>query len=358
MRRWLVTLAVLAMVSGLATPALAQDIAAMSFEQLTVAGAEKNFTATTVNVGGKAAARCVGVLETAEIRIRVDGTAASATVGQVVPVGATVDIRGVDNVRRFSAWRTGVTSGVLPMTCYPAPADTVTYNFVGVSPTPAASTAGLSADGTAALPSIAFSGDTNTGRYRIGADNVGESAGGTLRFDWNTERILSTIPFLFTDNTVDIGASGATRPRTGYFGTSVIAPVGTFATSATSAIVDATATIRVGGVVTVAATPPTVASGFGTTPSIVASNGTAAFTVNVGTGGIASEGVLTLPTATTGWACMVVNRTAVFGNVANAHTVQIATTTTSVTLENQTISTGAALAWTASDVLQVSCVAY
>lgn len=30
--------------------------------------------------------------------------------------------------------------------------------------------------------------------------------------------------FLFTDNTYDIGASGATRPRTGYFGTSVITP--------------------------------------------------------------------------------------------------------------------------------------
>jgi len=29
---------------------------------------------------------------------------------------------------------------------------------------------------------------------------------------------------LFTDNTLDIGASGATRPRTGYFGTSVVAP--------------------------------------------------------------------------------------------------------------------------------------
>lgn len=29
---------------------------------------------------------------------------------------------------------------------------------------------------------------------------------------------------LFTDNTYDIGANGATRPRTGYFGTSVVAP--------------------------------------------------------------------------------------------------------------------------------------
>lgn len=36
------------------------------------------------------------------------------------------------------------------------------------------------------------------------------------------------------DNAIDIGASGATRPRTGYFGTSVIAPVFTAATSVTA----------------------------------------------------------------------------------------------------------------------------
>lgn len=30
---------------------------------------------------------------------------------------------------------------------------------------------------------------------------------------------------IFTDNTFDIGASGATRPRTGYFGTSIVSPV-------------------------------------------------------------------------------------------------------------------------------------
>jgi|GEM_PF-6368433 len=37
---------------------------------------------------------------------------------------------------------------------------------------------------------------------------------------------------LFTDNTYDIGASGATRPRTGYFGTSLVAPSITASTAA------------------------------------------------------------------------------------------------------------------------------
>lgn len=105
-------------------------------------------------------------------------------------------------------------------------------------------------------------------------------------------------------------------------------------------------------------TAPTIGSGFGTSPSIVASNGTAAFTINVGTGGTASSGVVTMPAATTGYNCHVENRTGVLGNVANQRSMQIATTTTSITVENQTISTGAALAWTASDVLAVMCTAY
>jgi hypothetical protein len=41
-----------------------------------------------------------------------------------------------------------------------------------------------------------------------------------LRLDGGT----MTGNLLFTDNTLDIGASGATRPRTGYFGTSVVSP--------------------------------------------------------------------------------------------------------------------------------------
>ena len=55
------------------------------------------------------------------------------------------------------------------------------------------------------------------------------------------------------------------------------------------------------------ATTPTISSGFGTTPSIVNSNGTAAFSINVGTGGTASSGVITLPAATTDWNCAVIN---------------------------------------------------
>jgi hypothetical protein len=45
-------------------------------------------------------------------------------------------------------------------------------------------------------------------------------------------------------------------------------------------------------------------SGFGTSPSIVSSAGTAAFQVNVGTGGVATSGTITFPAVATGWVCI------------------------------------------------------
>jgi hypothetical protein len=102
---------------------------------------------------------------------------------------------------------------------------------------------------------------------------------------------------------------------------------------------------------------PAIASGFGGSPSVVSNNGTAAFVVDVGTGGAASSGVITLPAATTGWNCFVTNLTAAAGHRADS-TVQIASSTTTVTVENQTKSTGAAVAWVAGDILRISCFAY
>jgi hypothetical protein len=92
-------------------------------------------------------------------------------------------------------------------------------------------------------------------------------------------------------------------------------------------------------------TAPTISSGFGTAPSIVTANGTGAFTLNVGTGSVATSGVVGLPAARTGWFCNVIDQT------TNTVTRTTATTTTTATLT-------AAAAWAASDVLQVSCLAY
>lgn len=125
-----------------------------------------------------------------------------------------------------------------------------------------------------------------------------------------------------------------------------------------SAVTAPTYTALTFGVLAFSATAPTVNSGFGAGATIPNNNGTAAFTINVGTGGAATTGVLTLPAATVGWVCHVTNRTAVAANRADQHTVQTATTTTTATVQNQTVSTGAVLAWTASDILALQCTAY
>ena len=66
--------------------------------------------------------------------------------------------------------------------------------------------------------------------------------GGAIKGNLSTKTISLDGHFLFTtDNTYDIGASGATRPRTGYFGTSVIAPNFTgLASTATALAADPT----------------------------------------------------------------------------------------------------------------------
>jgi hypothetical protein len=94
------------------------------------------------------------------------------------------------------------------------------------------------------------------------------------------------------------------------------------------------------------ASAPTLASGFGTSPSVVFSNGTAEMEINIGTGGSATSGVINLnATATNGWDCRAQDMN------TNIVTRETAFTTTSVTLT-------AASAWTASDKLLVHCGAF
>jgi hypothetical protein len=78
--------------------------------------------------------------------------------------------------------------------------------------------------GTAALPSISFAADPNTGLYNSAADQVGIATAGLLRWyvDANGHWLAGT------DNSVDIGAP-ATRPRNLYAGTQVLAANGSAA---------------------------------------------------------------------------------------------------------------------------------
>ena len=99
-------------------------------------------------------------------------------------------------------------------------------------------------------------------------------------------------------------------------------------------------------------TAPTISSGFGTSPSIANSNGSAAFTVNVGTGGAATSGVIGLPVAANGWNCFCQDITTFSTTVFV--TRQTASATNSCTVGNFNTSAAAA-AWAASDIL--SCIA-
>lgn len=101
---------------------------------------------------------------------------------------------------------------------------------------------------------------------------------------------------------------------------------------------------------------PTVSSGFGTSPTIPANNGTCEFTLNVGTGGVATTGVIGLPTAATGWDCTCVDITTQNATVS-ACKQTAPTATTTATVGNFT-DLGVAGAWAASDILTVRCQAF
>jgi hypothetical protein len=105
----------------------------------------------------------------------------------------------------------------------------------------------------------------------------------------------------------------------------------------------------------ISATAPVISSGFGASPSIVHSNGTAVFTINVGTGGTATSGVIGLPRAMNGWAVhcddITTQSTSVFV------TKQTATSAISATL-TQYSAAAVATPWAASDVLVCQAAAY
>lgn len=97
---------------------------------------------------------------------------------------------------------------------------------------------------------------------------------------------------------------------------------------------------------------PTISSGFCGSPSVTASNGAAAFDINVGTTCGGSTGVIALPTAANGWVCNFVDISTGDG------TRQTAGTTSTVTVTHFTYSTGAPLNFQDSDHIRGQCSAY
>ena len=107
-----------------------------------------------------------------------------------------------------------------------------------------------------------------------------------------------------------------------------------------------------GNVIATSASLPTIGSGFGTSPTISASN-TMAFKIVVGTGGAAS-GSITLPTAVNGWFAFA-------ADVTNGSTLFLqltASSATSVTFTSYSVTTGAAANMSAGDVILINALAY
>lgn len=65
---------------------------------------------------------------------------------------------------------------------------------------------GKGAAGSASAPSWSFSGDTNTGIYSVGADQLGIATGGVLRINFTTAQVFSTLPLRASDG--DVSAPG------------------------------------------------------------------------------------------------------------------------------------------------------
>jgi len=103
---------------------------------------------------------------------------------------------------------------------------------------------------------------------------------------------------------------------------------------------------KLSGVLLETSTPPTISSGFGGSPTIDSSNGTATFRVDVGTG-TSTSGVVALPTAATGWNCSVQDF-----STLNVNTHQTASTNATVTV------TTTVTPWAAHDILVFNCAGY
>lgn len=98
---------------------------------------------------------------------------------------------------------------------------------------------------------------------------------------------------------------------------------------------------------------PAVSSGFGLATSIGAANGTASFTIDVGTGPTMSAVTLAMPNADTGWNCMATDKTNPGTNLVR----QSGGSSGQVILTNYNVS-GAATIPPANDIIGVLCGAY
>lgn len=190
-------------------------------------------------------------------------------------------------------------------------------------------------DGTVGAPSYSFASQPTTGFFIPGSGEVRLGISGTLHYQFKA----TGLQISDAASSIQFGTNGdaiITREAA-----QIIAVKN--GTNAQALRLYQTTTGPIHNTLFMAA--PTISSGFGGSPSIVAGSTAFAFRVNVGSGGVATSGVIGMPTAVNGWQAIVQDMT---NNVATRVT---ATTTNTITIT-------AAAAWTANDILVVIAVAF
>lgn len=170
----------------------------------------------------------------------------------------------------------------------------------------------LLGNGSSTVPSLTFSSDTDLGLYRSAADVLGVK--GDIQFG-NNAAVLSWVGRSFLRSTADGKIQWANNGATA-------------------------------GIIFQFSAAPTVSSGFGTSPSISTGSTDSSGSVDVGTGGAASQGVIQFAST---WSnapfCVATVATTTAGNTramgASASTTQLTLT--------------AASAWAASSVVSWHC---
>ena len=132
----------------------------------------------------------------------------------------------------------------------------------------------------------------------------------------------------------------------------LVGPGGAYFSPPLSGNAENPATLSLDGSLVISSVNPTIASGFGTSPTITGTN-TAAFKVVVGTGG-AAGGTITFPAASNGWVCQAFDVTA----GTTLFLQQTGSTTTSISVTSFSITSGLAANMTAGDVILFMAMAY
>lgn len=227
-------------------------------------------------------------------------------------------------------------------------------------------TAVLLGDGAVGSPAQAFSLDPTSGRYRLGTNNLGEAINGVLVYDWNASRVkfaqrvqapdgTSALPAYTFGSEATLGfwrSSAAVVTLQGSLTATasltangnviaaglVFNSFGVFSASADGMFLFQNNANTIGSRAKVDALP-TVSSGFGSSPAVTAGSTPLAGSINVGTGGVATSGVINFNGTAFPSAPFVVATTSLTNAVIRA-----TASTTQLTLTSTT-------AWTASDII-------